>query len=243
MDFSVIITRLNELTTFMNNVISLSKKIFELPPSTAGQKSVAVWNAASNTTEQFDLSGALDAVNAIADGIKELGTITRSGNDFTFSVGFEWRIQGLNYANSSDFIINIPLATTGFFRTDIIVLDDTNSIIRIQGFEASPVSIQPPTPPGTLFLCSIVVYGDTVYNPSDPTLQGQDNFVRVLEIPISSLSGSGTMEEQICEYILSLQETDRTIQETDSKWNVVIVDAITPPAVQVFNSKFNNKFQ
>ena len=30
MDFSVFIQRLNELTTFMNNVRTLSKKIFEL---------------------------------------------------------------------------------------------------------------------------------------------------------------------------------------------------------------------
>lgn len=50
----------------------------------------------------------------------------------------------------------------------------------------------------------------------------QDNTVRVLTIQVSNLSGTGTMEQQICDYILALPEEQRTISETDSKWNVVV---------------------
>jgi len=50
-----------------------------------------------------------------------------------------------------------------------------------------------------------------------------DNFVRVLSILSTDLSGTGTIEEQICEYILSLPIEERTIQETDSKWNIEVI--------------------
>jgi hypothetical protein len=242
MDLSVIIQRLNDLTTFKNNVVSLSKKIFQLPPSTAGVKLVAVYNESSQETEQFNLTEALIGLNGIYDGIISLGSINRSGNTFTFTVGFVWKIGGINYENTVSFPITIELTTDGFYRTDIVVLDTDNEIYLIQGIESDTISIQPPTPPNTIFLCYFTVYGDTVYNPSEPTLQGQDNFVRVLEIPENLLSGVGTEEEQICEYILSLQEANRTILETDSKWNIVITDAITPPTTSVYSNVYNNKY-
>jgi hypothetical protein len=60
-------------------------------------------------------------------------------------------------------------------------------------------------------------------NSSGPDLS-QNNFVRKLDILEADLSGTGTIEEQICEYILLLPNIERTILETDSKWNVVILD-------------------
>jgi len=242
MDFTVIVQRLNELTTFMNNVRTLSKKIFELPDETVGNKLVAVWNESTLQTEKMDLSAALSGLNGIYDGVLNLGTINRSGNTFTFTVGFVWKIQGINYENASNIPITVDTTTTGFYRTDIVVLDQSNNIYLIEGIESDTISIQPPTPPNTIFLCYFTIYGDTVYSPSEPTLQGQDNFVRVLEIPENLLSGVGTEQEQICEYILSLQEANRTILETDSKWNIVITDAITPPVTSVYSNVYNNKY-
>ena len=68
----------------------------------------------------------------------------------------------------------------------------------------------------------------------------QNNYVRVLEIPSSSLSGEGTEEEQICEYILDLPAVERTILETDSKWNIIIIDTPTPG---VFAAEFGIEFE
>jgi hypothetical protein len=242
MDFTTIVMRLNELTTFMNSVVSLSKKIFQLPPSTEGVKLVAVYNQTSLETEQFNLSQALATLNEINDGIIGLGEITRSGNRFIFYTGFYWRINGLLYQNISNVTIIIPLATDGFYRTDIVVLGTNNDIYLIQGLESDTISIQPPTPPNTIFLCYFTIYGDTVYNPSQPTVQGQNNFVRVLQIPENLLSGIGTEEEQICQYILSLQQANRTILETDSKWNIVITDTVIPPTTSVYSNVYNNKY-
>ena len=55
-------------------------------------------------------------------------------------------------------------------------------------------------------------------------LSAQNNIVRTLEIPNTSLSGVGGIEQQICDYILALPPEQRTIAETDSKWNVVVFE-------------------
>ncbi len=55
-------------------------------------------------------------------------------------------------------------------------------------------------------------------------LSAQNNIVRTLEIPNTSLSGVGSIEQQICDYILALPAEQRTIAETDSKWNVVVFE-------------------
>ena len=50
----------------------------------------------------------------------------------------------------------------------------------------------------------------------------QDNIVKTLTINNYELSGVGTIKEQICDYILALPTNERTILDTDSKWNVVL---------------------
>ena len=51
----------------------------------------------------------------------------------------------------------------------------------------------------------------------------QNNFVRVLNLEQSDLSGIGTLKEQIVDYINNL-ETPLIIGETDSKLNIHIID-------------------
>ena len=50
----------------------------------------------------------------------------------------------------------------------------------------------------------------------------QNNFVRLLVVEPVNLNGIGTVEQQLCAYILSLTVDKRTVRETDSKWNVVL---------------------
>ena len=52
----------------------------------------------------------------------------------------------------------------------------------------------------------------------------QDNFVRQLIINSNDLPVDYT-EQDICDYILALPSGQRTILETDSKWNVIILEA------------------
>jgi len=52
----------------------------------------------------------------------------------------------------------------------------------------------------------------------------QDNSVRVISIVASDLSGIGDIKQQICDYVLLLPDEERTILETDSKWNIQILE-------------------
>lgn len=71
-------------------------------------------------------------------------------------------------------------------------------------------------------LCGTTTSTTTLFPPEST----QNNFVRILNIPESALVGIGSLEEKICAYILALPEAERTILETDSVWNIVIVASI-----------------
>lgn len=50
----------------------------------------------------------------------------------------------------------------------------------------------------------------------------QDNFVRDLVINVNDLPNNYT-DQDVCDYINALPNVDKTIAETDSKWNVMVV--------------------
>lgn len=183
MDFSIIIQRLNELTTFMNNVRTLSKKIFQLPPSTEGIKWVAAYNDTSQETEKFNLTDALNGMYSLTNGITAIGNIVRDGADFTFEVGFEWKINGIEYANA-EITRTINDAGTGNHRIDIAVCDTNDDIYIIEGFEVGLTTavVQPPTPPNTLFICSFLITESVIGDNSNPGLTIQNNIPLKIEI-------------------------------------------------------------
>lgn len=164
-DFNIIIERLNDLSNWKNSVIANSKKIFQLPIATAGVKKVAVYNENSLVTEQFNLTDALNGFNLLNDKITAYGTISRVANVFTYSVGYEWILGGLNYANTTDIDITVNDATDGFFRIDIVVVDTNNQIYLIEGFESDSVATQPEKPDDTLLLDTFNIFGDVIDNP------------------------------------------------------------------------------
>lgn len=176
MDFTVIVQRLNELTTFMNNVRTLSKKIFELPDETAGNKLVAVWNETDEEPQKFDLTAALQGMYSLTNGLTAIGNIVRYGADFTFEVGFEWKINGIEYANE-EITRTINDAGTGNHRIDIAVADTNNDIYIIEGFEVplATAVVQPPTPPNTIFLCSFLITESVIGDNTSPETSGQNN--------------------------------------------------------------------
>ena len=176
MDFTVIVQRLNELTTFMNNVRTLSKKIFELPNETAGNKLVAVWNETDEEPQKFDLTAALQGMYSLTNGLTAIGNIVRDGADFTFEIGFEWKINGIEYANE-EITRTINDAGTGNHRIDIAVADTNNDIYIIEGFEVplATAVVQPPTPPNTVFLCSFLITESVIGDNTSPETSGQNN--------------------------------------------------------------------
>jgi len=254
MDFTALVTTVNELVAFKNNVVNLSKRIFQLPISTAGQKLVAVWNAASEKTEQFDLSAALDGVYALTNRIISLGAIIRAADDFTFQVGFQWRINGNVYENTTAIERTIDGAGVGNHRIDIAVLDANNDIYIIQGFEVplDQIVVQPPPEPDTLFLCSFIIEEDSI---SEPVFTETVLFLQKVRIR----KGYGKFDENVNErgdiFQFGMIYEDKPvfvdfavytgagdINDNNNFAGMTWKEWEMPEVLNVFTQEFNNKF-
>lgn len=102
--------------------------------------------------------------------IVSLGTISRIGNVFTFSVGFVWRINGTIYQNTAPIVLTIAEATDGFNRIDNAILKTSNSIELQQGLESDSVVLQPIVPETNILLTSWNINGDSVDDQTTPIL-------------------------------------------------------------------------
>lgn len=101
--------------------------------------------------------------------ILTLGTITRVDNTFTFSVGFSWLINNVEYQNTVPFDILVTEATTGFKRIDNVLLNTSNEIVLQQGLESdSGIAQQPVEPSNTIILSSFDVDGATIADNTTP---------------------------------------------------------------------------
>lgn len=84
-------------------------------------------------------------------------------------------------------------------------------------------------------LIHIVIPDDTSQSPEGSSYKveigdyasifggNQNNFVRDLLINVNDLP-TGYTEQDICDYINNLPDSEKTILETDSKWNVLIIE-------------------
>ena len=101
-------------------------------------------------------------VFANANTIVSLGTITRDGNEFTFSVGFVWKINGVTYQNTAPVVITITEASTGFERIDNALLNTSNTIELQQGLESDSIALQPVAPDTNIILTSWNISGTAI---------------------------------------------------------------------------------
>ena len=110
-------------------------------------------------------------VFANANSIVSLGTITRDGNQFTFSVGFVWKINGVTYQNTAPVVITITEASTGFQRIDNALLNTSNTIELQQGLESDTIALRPIAPDTNIILTSWNISGSDI-NDSEPPIIG-----------------------------------------------------------------------
>jgi hypothetical protein len=105
--------------------------------------------------------------------ILQLGTITRDGNEFTFSVGFVWKINGVTYQNTAAVVLTIAEASEGFYRIDNAILNTSNSIELQQGLESETIALQPVVPDTNILLTSWNISGDTIGDEETPLVGTQ----------------------------------------------------------------------
>ena len=108
-------------------------------------------------------------VFANANTIISLGTITRAGNIFTFSVGFVWKINGVTYQNTAPVELTIAEATEGFNRIDNALLNTSNTIELQQGLESDTIALQPVAPDINIILTTWNISGETIGEAVAPT--------------------------------------------------------------------------
>ncbi len=101
-------------------------------------------------------------VFSAGNSIISLGTITRVGNVFTFSVGFVWKINGVTYQNNAPVVLTVSEASEGFQRIDNALLNTSNTIELQQGLESDTIALQPTFPENTVLLTSWNISGDIV---------------------------------------------------------------------------------
>lgn len=90
--------------------------------------------------------------------------------EITLPEGFVWVINTNTYFNANDEVFEIEEATAGFYRTDIIVAQasETQPFVYIQGVESEDTAVPPTVPDNTLLVTSISVFGDQIGTPTSP---------------------------------------------------------------------------
>lgn len=140
-----------------------------------------------------------DNIPIIADGttlnndkINTLGTITRDAERFTFSIGFSWTINNFNFANTAPKEFFVPVATAGFYRSDIFYLSDSIFITHLIGQENNVIAIQPALPLNAILLSSISIFGEQISDVTNTDL-GQNYVLKSFFKEIKIQNSNGTL--------------------------------------------------
>lgn len=109
--------------------------------------------------ENFDyLDGKISNVNKIITP----GTFVLAGQNLTIHVGWVWEINGQQFFNPEDVIINFPYAATGKQRLDRLVFNTSNTFTKVVGTESVSNPIAEPIPADTIDFGISLVTDSTV---------------------------------------------------------------------------------
>lgn len=116
-------------------------------------------NTATSTT--WSSEKIQQAINE-RDGFITLGAIAYTDNSATIPAGAEWRIAGVTYTNPAEVILSIDPATAGYYRTDIIVANTSNTFQIVEGTESTGTVAPAATPANTVKADEINIFGAAV---------------------------------------------------------------------------------
>jgi hypothetical protein len=93
--------------------------------------------------------------------------------DLTIAPGWVWQILNTSYTNASSVVLNIPFATSGNERIDLIVANQSNTFERIAGIESVSNPSAPSLPSNKILVTFITVSDGVIGNPSAPIIGTQ----------------------------------------------------------------------
>lgn len=171
MSFQTFVTeKLAAINSALNAITTNAKTIDELPVQSTLVPQSKIHVSKNSISESITIQQIINAItNNLYDSIISIGTITVVSNVLTVPLNVIWKIASIFYQTTSDTIITIPYCATGLNRTDILVANTSNQIIRIAGTETIGVAIRPNIPLNTVLVTEISVTDSLIGNPT-PTV-------------------------------------------------------------------------
>jgi hypothetical protein len=96
-----------------------------------------------------------------------IGDVTIDTNVITVEPA-EWIINGIDFETTSDTVLTVPFAATGYTRIDILVGNSANQILSIQGNETTGIAVAPVTPLDSVYITQLVVNDNSINIPVPP---------------------------------------------------------------------------
>ena len=149
----------------LNDIQNNAKLISELPMATMGQKTIAVFNEETQTTQQMPFE-----ISTIENGIVSLGSLVISDGVATFNPTYSANFNG-SLATANLQIFDIELSASGLQRFNIYVLNQFGLIVEIQGDE-DEVAILPNVPENTFLIATILVTDEGTTTAPPPDFSG-----------------------------------------------------------------------
>lgn len=112
----------------------------------------------------FDIKSASNE----EDKFTSVGTISLVGNAVTISTGFNWIINGGNYANTAAYLNTVPFSSVNKQRFVLFVANVFNTFQMISGPESVSNPIAPPIPNNTLQVTLLLVTDGVISPPVIP---------------------------------------------------------------------------
>jgi hypothetical protein len=135
------------------------------------------------------LEGKIESVDQL---VAETGFVLVN-QDLTMTTGWQWLINGIEYTNPQDVVINIPFASSGNQRIDLIVMNSSNTFARIGGVESASNPVAPLVPNDTVQATIILVTDAAINEPAAP-ITG-DSYIAKRELSSKKLYGTGNKAE------------------------------------------------
>jgi len=102
----------------------------------------------------------------LPDAVLKFGEVVVDGNTATIAAnGFQWRLSQIEHLVTPSYSTPINNATSGFYRSDLVVGDTTGNFSLIEGDEDEITAPEPLVPDGFIKLALIPIFGSTVGAP------------------------------------------------------------------------------
>ncbi len=93
--------------------------------------------------------------------------------DLTINADWVWAILGVSYTNAAAVVLNIPFASSGNQRIDLIVANQSNTFERVAGTESASNPTAPPVPTNKILVTFMTVTDGVVGTPVLPIVGSQ----------------------------------------------------------------------